>query len=153
MPSTLYCNCIAHVSRRRLLYFTIRKCFVICNILTLFTVGCLTAQRLKAMAWEISITAEGWQDIYDALHSDKWNVNALSNALADDDFEDAEHNSDNPIEPTQEYWDKQKAKYSALPKDVLADEAYSRVERNNTCDNGAFNYWIDRQGYHKVELD
>jgi hypothetical protein len=40
-----------------------------------------------------------------------------------------------------------------LPQEVLADRAYEMIEQNNTCDNGGFGYWIDREGYHKVWLE
>lgn len=40
-----------------------------------------------------------------------------------------------------------------LPHDVLAERAFELIEQNNTCDNGGFVYWIDREGFHKVWLD
>lgn len=39
-----------------------------------------------------------------------------------------------------------------LPHDVLVDRAFELVEQNNTCDNGGWAYWVDREGYHKVNL-
>jgi hypothetical protein len=38
------------------------------------------------------------------------------------------------------------------PHDVLVDIAFKLVEENNTCDNGGYNYWIDKQGCHTVSL-
>lgn len=42
---------------------------------------------------------------------------------------------------------------AVLPHVVLADRAYELIEQNNTCDNGGFGYWIDREGFHKVWLN
>lgn len=102
------------------------------------------------MAWEISITAEGWQEIYDALHSDAFTEEQLRSALADDDYEAWEQDHDEGSEEPN--FDVLKARYANLYHDTLADLAYERVEQHNTCDNGGFAYWIDRQGYHTVNL-
>ena len=39
-----------------------------------------------------------------------------------------------------------------LPHDILVDRAYELIEQNGTCDNGGWAYWIDREGFHTVEL-
>jgi len=101
------------------------------------------------MAWEISITAEGWQQIRDKL--DDWDRAALIAAITDDTFERVgqvagQHHA-------QRAADAERKRLDDLPHDVLADRAFELIEANNTCDNGGFGYWIDREGFHKVWLD
>ncbi len=48
--------------------------------------------------------------------------------------------------------DYERRRISGLPQEVLADRAFELIQQNNTCDNGGFAYWIDREGYHKVLL-
>ncbi len=101
--------------------------------------------------WEISITAEGWQEISDQLHDPgQWTVKQLSEALSDDDMSRAEE--ENIPDPLAYAQLRKRTIYLKLPHDTLADQALTRVEENNTCDNGGYAYWIDREGYHKVHL-
>lgn len=100
------------------------------------------------MAWEISITAEGWQQIRDKL--DDWDRASLIAAIADDTFElvcekAGEHHA-------QRAADAERQRIENLPHDALADRAYELVEENNLCDAGGYGCWIDREGYHKVWL-
>ena len=101
------------------------------------------------MAWEISITTEGWQQTRDNL--DDWDRAYLIAAIADDMFEKVyekagEHHAQRAV-------DAERQRLEKLAHDVLADRAYELIEENNTCDNGGFAYWIDREGYHKVVLE
>ena len=101
------------------------------------------------MAWEISISAEGWQEIRDKL--DDWSRESLIDAIVDDKFETVldkagQHHADRAANAERE-------RLAELPQDILADRAFELIEQNNTCDNGGFAYWIDREGYHKVHLD
>lgn len=101
------------------------------------------------MAWSISITAEGWQDIRDKL--DDWSREALIDAIADDMFERVYDKAG--MEHANRAADAERKRLSDLPQDILADRAFELIESNNTCDNGGWAYWIDREGYHKVRLD
>ena len=101
------------------------------------------------MAWEISITAEGWQEIREKL--DDWDRASLIAAITDDTFERVEKLAGQ--HHAQRAADAERKRLEELPHDVLADRAYELIEANNTCDNGGFAYWIDREGYHKVWLD
>ena len=101
------------------------------------------------MAWEISITAEGWQEIRNKL--DDWSREALIDALVDDKFE-AVHDKAG-LEHANRAADAERERLADLPQDVLADKAFEMIETNGTCDNGGFAYWIDREGCHKVYLD
>ena len=38
-------------------------------------------------------------------------------------------------------------------RDILEDKAFSCIEENDSCDNGGFYYWIDPEGYHKVDIE
>ena len=101
------------------------------------------------MAWEISISAEGWQDIRNKL--DDWSHEALIDAIADDTFEAVYDKAG--LEHANRAADAERKRLADLPQDVLADRAFEMIEANGTCDNGGFAYWIDREGYHKVHLD
>jgi len=100
------------------------------------------------MAWEISISAEGWVEIREQLEI--WDRDALIAAIADDKFEVVsqkadQHHAERAVNAERERLEK-------LPHDILVDRAYELIEQNGTCDNGGWAYWIDREGYHKVEL-
>ncbi len=101
------------------------------------------------MAWEISITAEGWQEIREKL--DDWDRASLVSAITDDTFERVEKLADQ--HHAKRAAAAERKRLEELPHDVLADKAFELIEANNTCDNGGFGYWIDREGYHKVWLE
>lgn len=104
------------------------------------------------MAWEISITPEGWEEIRTALES--WDKTALIDAIMEDnqskrqDFKRHYRNNPNIKRPAR----LKRADLDRLYPDTLAEIAFDLVRENNTCDNGGFNYWVDIDGYHKVEL-
>ena len=100
------------------------------------------------MAWSISITAEGWAGIRDAL--DEWSREQLIEAITDDKFEAVYAKADQ--HHAQRAADAEGKRIGDLPHDILADRAFELIESNGTCDNGGFAYWIDREGYHKVTL-
>jgi hypothetical protein len=101
------------------------------------------------MAWSISITAEGWQEIRDKL--DDWSREQLIDAIADDKFEMVHDKADH--EHAERAANAERERLADLPHDILADRAFELIEQNGTCDNGGFAYWIDREGFHKVHLD
>lgn len=102
------------------------------------------------MAWEISITAEGWADIRTAL--DSWTSEALIEALADDTLE-AKLAAGVDQETAETAATLRREQLARLPQDILADAAFELIQEHNTCDNGGWAYWIDREGFHKVVLD
>jgi len=105
------------------------------------------------MAWSISISQEGWADIRKELET--WDRQRIIDALADDEFERVEQSNeadpDNADSPEDAAYDKRRNLESAA-HDTLVDAAMDAIESNNTCDNGGFRYWIDREGYHGVTL-
>lgn len=101
------------------------------------------------MAWSISIIAEGWQEIREKL--DDWSSENLIDAIADDKFELVYDKAG--MEHAERAANAERERLKNLPHDLLADRAFELVEQHNTCDNGGFAYWIDREGYHKVHLD
>lgn len=101
------------------------------------------------MAWEISISAEGWSEIREKL--DVWNHEDLIAAITDDKFEMVYEKAG--MDHAKRAADALRKRIDELPHDVLADRAFELIEQNNTCDNGGFGYWIDREGYHKVWLE
>jgi hypothetical protein len=103
------------------------------------------------MAWSISITQEGWDEIREEL--EKWSDEALIDALTDDLLEALDDSTHITTDLLKEQiigacmeWLKE------MPHDFLVNRAFEMIEANNTCDNGGWAYWIDRKGYHKVEL-
>lgn len=100
------------------------------------------------MAWEISISTEGWTEIREKLED--WTPDALIAAITDDKFEmvmdkAGQHHAERAAVA-------ERNRLADLPQDILADRAFELIEQNNTCDNGGFGYWIDREGFHKVWL-
>jgi hypothetical protein len=104
------------------------------------------------MAWSISITDEGWGEIYNALH--EWSKDDLLCAIEDDRIEQLFDRSRYPLPYHQQMriWHEIQILLSYASQEALADECYDLVKKNNTCDNGGYAYWIDREGYHKVYL-
>ena len=106
------------------------------------------------MAWSISITPEGWQNIRKELET--WHSDRIIDALADDEYEAVE--DENRARPADEFVNpadahaKKRATLDKLDHSDLVDAAMDAIENNNTCDNGGFRYWIDREGYHGVTL-
>ena len=100
------------------------------------------------MAWEISISTEGWTEIREKLED--WTPDALIAAITDDKFEmvmdkAGQHHAERAAAA-------ERNRLADLPQDILADRAFELIEQHNTCDNGGFGYWIDREGFHKVWL-
>ena len=100
------------------------------------------------MAWAISITVEGWQQIRDELA--KWSKKRLINAIVDDKFEAVleragHHHAEQAVAA-------ERRRLRRVPHDVLVDRAFELVEETDTCDNGGWAYWVDRKGHHKVRL-
>jgi hypothetical protein len=101
------------------------------------------------MAWEISITAEGWHEIRQEL--EKWEKQDLINAICDDKFDAVYEKA--AQEHAQRTFDAEQKRLENLPHDVLVDRAFELVEQTNTCENGGVGYWIDREGFHVVWID
>ncbi len=100
------------------------------------------------MAWAINIAAEGRQQIRDELAT--WSKKRLIAAIVDDKFEAVlEKGGQNHAEQAASA---ERRRLRRVPHDVLVDRAYELVEQTDTCDNGGWAYWIDREGLHKVHL-
>jgi hypothetical protein len=101
------------------------------------------------MAWAISITAEGWQEIRDEL--ERWGRRRLIAAITDDKFERVLEKGGQKHAERAAAAERKRLK--TVPHDVLVDRAFELVEATDTCENGGYGYWIDREGFHKVWLD
>lgn len=100
------------------------------------------------MAWEISMSAAGWEQVRAEL--EEFTPEELVAAITDDLFETV---LDKAGEKHAERAAKAEGKrLEGLPQDVLVDRAFNLIEKNNLCDNGGWAVWIDREGYHKVWL-
>jgi len=87
------------------------------------------------MAWSISISAEGWQDIYEACY-------ACEKQFLWDALNESLNQNGKPV--------LHGSLFDKLGQDTLAEEVYQTIILTNTCDNGSFSYWIDPKGYYKV---
>jgi len=101
------------------------------------------------MAWSISITTEGWQEIRENLED--WSREELIEAITDDKFEAVYDKAGQ--EHAERAAAAERKRLEQLPHDLLVDRAYELIEENDTCDNGGWAYWLDREGYHKVQLE
>lgn len=52
----------------------------------------------------------------------------------------------------QRAFNAEKKRLEGLPHDVLVGRAFELLEANNTCENGGYGYWVDREGFHVVWL-
>lgn len=89
------------------------------------------------MAWSISISHEGWQEIHEACHrkSKTWLFKAINEARS------------------QKGIDKiARKQFPILSQETLAEAAYLLIEETNTCDNGGCNFWIDPKGFYKIKI-
>jgi hypothetical protein len=100
------------------------------------------------MAWEISISAEGWTEIREQL--EQWKRDDLIEAITEDKFEMVYEQSDQ--HHAKRAADAERKRLERLPHDILVERAFELIEQNNTCDNGGWAYWIDREGFHRVVL-
>ena len=101
------------------------------------------------MAWAISISSEGWEKIRAKLET--WDREALIEAINDDTFERVLEEGGSEAEASKA----SKTQYDDIKHfghDTLVDCAFELVEQTNTCDNGGWWYWVDREGYHKVYI-
>ena len=100
------------------------------------------------MAWAISVSDTGWQEILEELAT--WSKKRLIDAIADDKFEAVLAKAGHQHAESAASAERRRLK--RLPHDVLVDRAFELVEQNDTCNNGGWAYWVDRKGFHKVHL-
>lgn len=101
------------------------------------------------MPWEISIGPDSWQELRDTLEKE-WSREQLICAITDDTFERVEAMAGQTHATRAAA--AERLRLAELPQDLLADRAFELIEQTNTCDNGGFAFWIDREGYHRVHL-
>jgi len=104
------------------------------------------------MAWEISISAEGWSDIALALESES--MDFLVNAVATHEWTEKFKNGDRG---SFKAWDKFQKKRRAYHHhfsnhDNMLDRCLELIEHHNTCENGGNGFWIDCNGDYTVHL-
>ena len=90
------------------------------------------------MAWSISITPEGWNEIYEACHASEkqFLLEAINETAAQKGIAGISVEAGNEIS-----------------QESLADLVFQIIHDTNTCDDGGFKYWIDPKGYYKITLD
>jgi hypothetical protein len=97
------------------------------------------------MTWEISMVAEGWDDIRTELWTN-WDAKRMGKAIGDYNFEKF-HNG-NPHHKGAWSW----KKFANLPINTLVDKIIECIQDTNTTDNGGNGFWIDPDGFHKVYI-
>lgn len=102
------------------------------------------------MAMEISISEDGWGDIYNSL-SEATDSNYLAKAVSAAEMKIKIAEMD---EPNLDFLEKERKlrerELIAYARETLPDLAYELVKKNNTVDNDGFNFWIDSDGEFKV---
>jgi len=93
--------------------------------------------RISIMAWSISISAEGWQQICEACHT------STRDFLLEAINETANQNGTGGITSEAEAF---------ISHESLADIVFQLIQETNTCDNGGFHYWIDPKGIYKISI-
>jgi hypothetical protein len=95
------------------------------------------------MAWEISHTAEAWECFCRGLEAQttEWLQEAIATCIADssvDDWMDA--------------YELALSQLQGAPHDALVCECVSWTERNSTCSNGGWDFYIDKSGFYSICL-
>ena len=93
------------------------------------------------MAWEISISAEGWAEVREQLET--WGRDDLIAAITDDKFEAVFQKADQ--HHAERAANAERGRLEKLPHDILVDRAFELIEENGTCDNGGWAFWIGRR--------
>jgi hypothetical protein len=108
----------------------------------------------STMAWEVYLSPEGWQAIYDELQT--WSAAKLREAIVEADVAKFVANSDIKYaaddREVQLYEEERILYWNDVPHESLVDVVYKQIEETNTCDNGGNGYWIDGNGGFKVNL-
>ena len=101
------------------------------------------------MTWEISHTAEAWQNAqHNLFHMDRENLIA---AITDDKFEYVEHVGS--IENASRAANALRERIKELPQEALVDLALENIHEHMNCSNGGWEFYIDREGYWTVSID
>jgi hypothetical protein len=107
------------------------------------------------MVWSISITNEGWTQIREALTV--LSFEDLCKAIADTNYEI--FHGYHSVKGKPHYkgaWNYKKLMNDRIFKQdrsILENQAFEFIELFDNCDNGGYYYWIDPEGYHKVDID
>ena len=110
------------------------------------------------MAWEISISDQGWLDIRATLND--WKLDDLLQANVEayvcsklEIWNADENDTRTEEEVISEAYENGERKYAMLSPDSLSASAFEWVKKNNTCDNGGNGYYVDLRGCHKVYVE
>jgi hypothetical protein len=109
----------------------------------------------------ISISAEGWQAIYEKLSdpeacSDQFLLEAYVEyhvCVALDKWTEDDSDSRNEIDVVVQARAIAEERVVGMPRDVLVDCIYEFIQETNTCDNNGNGFHIDNCGFYKVYLD
>jgi hypothetical protein len=104
------------------------------------------------MAWEISMSSEGWGELYETLHNPELtSKKTLAKGLGDYNYEKFHGYHSVKANPYHKgFWSWKK--FMKLPHDVLADTVYNCIEEINTCNNGGNGFWVDPEGYNRIYI-
>jgi len=104
------------------------------------------------MTWEISISAEGWGSIHDNLHN--MPREDLEQAIVANRIDERQDRQGMPLSiQGMQFFERSFTKALAgVAQDVLADLCMFYVEKHNSCSNGGWEAYIDKDGYHTVVI-
>ena len=100
------------------------------------------------MAWEISHAPEAFDNARTNLTA--WSREKLIEAISDNAFEVSEQ-GDSPIMPFT-HAEQVKHNMESKSQEELVEHCMELIRENGTCDNGGYNFYIDREGYHMVSV-
>lgn len=103
------------------------------------------------MSWEISHTADAWENVRERLSLKKW-IAPMRRALTIDDVAKWKTDDDDPRYEAKVIREGH-AKYKAYSHQQLVEETMARIEDHRTCSNGGFEFYLDREGWYSVSCD
>lgn len=101
------------------------------------------------MAWRISHTDEDWQNAEKNLRS--WHRDTLIAALADDAYEMA-HEATCRADAGDLAAEAMREAAMGMPHRELVALAMASIRRHMICSPGGKEFWLDREGYHRVAI-
>lgn len=103
------------------------------------------------MSWEISHTADAWDNVEQRLALKKWIV-PMRRALVIDDV--AKWKTDEEDRrPEFQVIKVATAVYRDYAHQRLVEETMNRIQDHRTCSNGGHEFYLDREGWYSVSCD
>ena len=106
------------------------------------------------MAWEISMSDEGWRNVRHNLSH--WSEEKLIEALCEEQWSRVHDLSGGSMLHADRASSALRSRLALYywhgDRETLAGLVMNRIEAHNTCDNGGHAVWIDSEGYQTVPV-